>query len=250
MHALVGKAALLVGARRIGQVVARRLASEGMDIAIAYRSSRDEAEALRQDIEGMGRRSCLVQGDVGVEADVQRMVDEASKQMDGLWAMVNLASGFPHTPFNTLDGRAWDEAMGAAKGTYLLALAAARRFMENDGPTRGHIVLFGDVAAGEAPYRGYLPYVTAKAAIQFMTRAFAVELGRHGILVNAIAPGPTMRPPDVSEEAWERRIVGKTPLGRQSSAEDIAEVVATLLKCDTITGEVIRVDSGQHLQGA
>jgi NAD(P)-dependent dehydrogenase (short-subunit alcohol dehydrogenase family) len=191
-----------------------------------------------------------VQGDVSVEADVQRMVAEASEQLGGLWAVVNLASGFPHTPFKTLDGRAWDEAMGAARGTYLLALAAARRFMENEGPTRGHIVLFGDVAAGETPYRGYLPYLTAKAAIQFMARVFAVELARHGILVNAIAPGPTMRPPDVSEEAWDRRIVGKTPLGRQSSVEDIAELITTLLKSDTITGEVIRVDSGQHLLGA
>ena len=66
--------------------------------------------------------------------------------------------------------------------------------MANDGPTRGHIVLFSDWAALHAPYRGYLPYMTSKAAIAYMTRAFAAELAPSGILVNAIAPGPDHAP--------------------------------------------------------
>ena len=121
--------------------------------------------------------------------------------------------------------------------------------MANPGPTRGHIIIFGDWAAGETPYRNHLPYLTAKAAVQFMARAFAAELAPHGVLVNAIAPGPTMRPPDISPESWQRNVLGQSPLRRESSAEEMAELVVTLLKSETITGETIRVDSGRHLAG-
>ena len=115
------------------------------------------------------------------------------------------------------------------------------------GPTRGHILQFGDWAAGETPYKDYLPYLTAKAAIQFMTRALAVELAKDGILVNTIAPGPTVRPPDISEEEWAAKVVSRTPLRRESSVDDIVELAVTLLRSETITGEVIRVDSGRHI---
>ena len=121
----------------------------------------------------------------------------AARELGGLHFAVNLASGFPRTPLAELNEAAWERSMADAKASYLLTLHAARAMMANEGPTRGHIVLFSDWAALHAPYRGYLPYMTSKAAITFMTRAFAAELAPSGILVNAIAPGPTMRPPDI-----------------------------------------------------
>jgi NAD(P)-dependent dehydrogenase (short-subunit alcohol dehydrogenase family) len=138
--------------------------------------------------------------------------------------------------------------MAQAKGNFLLALECARVMMNNAGPTRGHLVFFADWAAGETPYLDYLPYLTAKAAIDYMTRAFALELGASGILVNAIAPGPTAFGVGVSELEWDAAI-DATPLLRESSADDIAEMIATLLKLETITGETIRIDSGRHLAG-
>ncbi len=246
---LAGKGVLVVGTRRLGQWVVRRLAAEGVGLAIGYYRSRAEAEDLYYSLAAKGTKARLVQGDLTVEEDVKRMVQEAREGLGGLSFVVNLASDFPRTPLASLDGEAWDQGMAAAKGSFLLAVHAARALMKNPGPTRGHILLFSDWAAGETPYRHYLPYLTSKAAIDFMTRAFAVELAPHGILVNAIAPGPTMRPPDLSEETWQRRVVAGTPLQRESSIDDMAELIVALLKSETITGETIRVDSGRHLAG-
>ncbi len=249
MQSIAGKGALLIGTKRVGAHIAHRLASEGVNIGIAYRSSKAEAEALSKELAPKLERVCLIQGDLSVEEDVERMVDVAAERLGDLSFAINLASGFPRSDFDALDGKAWDEAMATARASYLLTLYASRKMMENPGPTRGHIVLFGDWAAGETPYADHLPYLTSKAAIGFMTRAFAVELAPHGILVNAIAPGPTARPPDISETVWQREVVARSPLNRESSADEMAEFITTLLKSETITGETIRVDSGRHLAG-
>lgn len=249
MITLQGKGALIVGARRVGAVLARRMAQEGIHLAIGYRSSASEAESLRDSLASDGARVCIIQGDLSHEADVQSMVEQTVANLGDLSFVVNLASDFPRAPLPLLDSVAWDRAMSTAKGSYLLALHAARAMLLNSGPTRGHIVLFGDWAAGETPYREYLPYLTAKAAVQFMTRAFAAELASHGILVNVLAPGPTMRPADITEAEWHNDVLAQAPLRRESSADELAEFLITLLKSETITGETIRVDAGRHLAG-
>lgn len=247
---LKGKGALIFGAKRVGRAIAERLAQEQVNLAIGYRSSVVEAQALLDAVSGRVERACLVRGDLSVEEDVARVVSEASERLGGLHFVVNLASEFPFAPFETLDAKAWDRAMGMAKGSYLLSIHAARFLKKNPGRTRGHIILFGDTSARQTPYRHYLPYLTSKAAIEFMTRALAVELASDGILVNAISPGPTMRPPDISEDEWMNEVVARTtPLRRESSPEDMAEMVVALLKSETITGEGIRIDAGNHLAG-
>ncbi len=191
----------------------------------------------------------MISADLTVEAEVQRAVEQAKQDMGNLSFCINLASDYPETPLETLDAAAWEHGMSAAKGTYLLALHASRVMQENLGPTRGHLVFFGDWAAGQTPYAGFLPYLTGKAAIDYMTRAFAVELAPSGILVNAMSPGPTAIPPGLPADRWEK-VLSITPLHRESSAEDIAELIVTLLRTETVTGENIRVDSGRHLSGS
>ncbi len=240
---------MLVGAKRVGGVVATRLASEGVNLAIAYRHSKEEAERLRESVADAVERTCVVQGDLSVEEDAQRMVEHAADALGGLRFVVNLASDYPRAALDELDGAAWDRAMSIAKGSYLLCLSASRLMRRNGLRTNGHLIMFSDWAAGATPYNDYLPYLTAKAAVNFMTRAFAAELSQHRILVNTIAPGPTMRPPEISPASWEEDVLALSPLRRESSADDIAGVIVALLKSETITGEVIRVDSGRHVAG-
>ena len=244
---LLGRCAVVVGTRRIGRVLALRLAALGMDVGVVYRGSRDEALALVDEVRGLGQRAIAVQSFLSSDAEVAAALDAVESACGPVSLLVNLASDYTRTPFETLDAPSWDRGMLAARVNYLLAVHAARRMKLQPGPTRGHILQFGDWAAGETPYKDYLPYLTAKAAIQFMTRALAVELAADGILVNTIAPGPTVRPPEISEEDWAATVVSRTPLRRESSVDDIVELAVTLLRSDTITGEVIRVDSGRHI---
>ena len=248
MLTLAGRGAIVTGTRRVGATVVKRLAREGVHIAITYRSSRTEAEALCAEAKALTNRVVVMQADVSDEADVKRVVAQAQRELGDLSFLINLASDYPRDPLDTLDAARWEHGMAQAKGNYLLAVEAARVMRQNEGSTRGHLVFFGDWAAGETPYLDYLPYLTAKAAIQYMTRAFALELSQDGILVNAIAPGPTAFGVGVTEQEWDAAI-DATPLMRESSPDDIAEMIATLLKMETITGETIRVDSGRHLAG-
>jgi NAD(P)-dependent dehydrogenase (short-subunit alcohol dehydrogenase family) len=246
---LAGKGGLIVGTKRIGQTVAIRLAQEGANLAIAYRNSRAEAEHLQAQLASLVDHTALLQGDIADEDSVKTMLASAHHALGELSFVINLASGFPRTPFASLNAESWDTSLADAKGSYLLCLYGARHMMHNPGPTRGHLILCSDWAARQTPYKDYLPYLTSKAAIDFMTRAFAVELAAHGILVNAIAPGPTQRPADIPPASWQRDVLDHAPLKRESSAADIAELIVTLLKSETITGDTIQVDSGRHLAG-
>ena len=241
--------ALLLGTKRIGERVAMRLATEGVNLAIVYRRSRDEAFRLHTAVSRLVHKTALMQADLKEEDDVKRIISEANESLGGFRYVINLASDYPRNPLNSLDSAAWDRAMSNAKSSYLVAVHASRQLVLNEGPSRGHIIMLGDWAAGETPYTDYLPYLTAKAAIQFMTRGFAAELAPKGVQVNTIAPGPTMRPPEISEDNWHNDVIAKTPLNRESSPDDIAELIVTLMKSETITGEIIRVDSGRHLSG-
>jgi NAD(P)-dependent dehydrogenase (short-subunit alcohol dehydrogenase family) len=246
---LEGKGAIIVGARRIGAIVASRMAADGINVAVVYRNSKAEAEALVNDLLLKKVNAITIKCDLTNEDQVLNMLHGAKKELGTIDFGVNLASGFPRDPFMKLNSDSWDNSIGDAKGTFLFGVHLAREMMSNPGPTKGHLVFFSDWAAIHSPYKNYLPYMASKASIDFMTRAFAVELSDSGILVNAIAPGPTMRPPDISESSWNKNVVSKSPLKRESSASDIGEMVVTLLKSETITGETIRIDSGRHLAG-
>ena len=245
---LDGRGAIVVGAKRIGASVAQRLAAEGVNLAIVYRRSKDEAQQLLDAVKPEAGRSLILQADLAVESDVQRVVDEAKAQLGDLSICINLAADYPSHTLDELDADAWERGMAIAKGNYLLAVRAAQAMTTQEGDIRGHLVFFGDWAAEDTPYRDYLPYLTAKAAIHFMTRAFALELAPRGILVNAILPGPTARPPEVTDAEWGEALA-LAPLHRASSVDDIAEMIVTLLRSETITGETIRIDSGRHFVG-
>lgn len=244
---LSGRVALVTGGRRIGGPLAVELARRGADVALAYRRSAEEAEQVAAEIRAFGRRALVVQADLSQAGDCQTLVEHTASGLGRLDVLVNMASVYVSKPFDDLTEADWDAAMAVdGRSAFLCARAAVPHMRRSGG---GRIINFSDwVAASRRPrYRGYLPYYVAKMAVIGLTEALALELAGDGILVNAVAPGPILPPPDLDDEG-RRAVERSTPLGHWGGADEIVKAVLALVDSDFITGETIRVDGGRHLR--
>jgi NAD(P)-dependent dehydrogenase (short-subunit alcohol dehydrogenase family) len=244
---LAGKVALLTGGKRIGAVVADRLAREGVDVALGYANSRIEAERTVTAITALGRRGVAIQADLSRPEACSALVGATATALGRLDILINMASVYVQQPFDELDERGWSACLDVDLKAGFLCSAAAVPYMRQQ--SGGHIINFSDWAAksGRPRYRGYLPYYVAKAGVVALTEALALELAPDNILVNAVAPGPILPPPHLSDDEM-RAVEESTPLGRWGGEIEIAKVVLALLASDYITGETVRVDGGRHLR--
>lgn len=243
---LQNRVVLLTGAKRIGAVVAAAAAARGADIVLAYNRSATEADEAVAAIQTAGRRARAVQADVSDAGAVQSLVETVAREFGRLDVLVNMASLYHAVPFDELDAASWDRQVGIdLRGAFLCAKAAVPVMRKSGG---GRIVNFSDwvAASGRPRYKGYVAYYVAKAGVKALTEALALELAVDGILVNAIAPGPILAPPDTSDAA-SQAVEQATPLGRWGGPDEIAKTVLALIDSDFITGETIRVDGGRHV---
>lgn len=243
---LRSKVALLTGARRVGAVVAEVLAQHGADIGIAYNRSRSEAEEAAARVRAAGRRAAIVQGDVSVSSGCEAIVAQVAQELGRLDILINMASIYQETPIEETDAGLWDHQLAVdLRGAFLCAKASLPLMRKQGG---GRIINFSDwVAASARPrYKGFVAYYVAKAGVKALTEALALEMAADNILVNAIAPGPILAPPDLSRDQL-KAVEDATPLGRWGGPEEIAKTVLALIDSDFITGETIRVDGGRHV---
>lgn len=244
---LKNRVVLITGGKRIGQVVARELAGRGADVAVSYRGSRDEAEATVAEVRTLGRRAMAVAADVGDADACRTLVDRVAAEMGRLDVLVNMASIYASKDFDETTEQDWQRNIDVNLRSVFLCAKAAVPHMRRKGG--GRIVNFADWLArsGRPAYKGFVTYYTAKAGVIALTEALALELAGDQILVNAIAPGPILPPPDMTE-AERAEVAQATPLGRWGGAIEIARTVMALVESDFITGETIRVDGGRHVQ--
>ena len=244
---LNGKVVLITGGKRMGAVIATTLAAAGADVALVYNRSRAEADETVAAVRELGRKAVSVQADVSSEQDCAHAVEATVAQLGRLDILINMASLYGSKPFDQLSAADWDRQMSVdLRATFLFSRAAALVMKRVGG---GRIINFADwvVASGRPRYAGYLPYYVAKAGVKALTEALALELAADRILVNAIAPGPILPPPDMNEKE-SASVVQNTPLGRWGGADEIAKAVMFLVQSDFVTGETIRVDGGRHIK--
>lgn len=243
---LSGKVALITGAKRVGAVVAAALAERGADVALSYNHSEREANEAAAEVRVRGRRAMVVRADVSDAHACATLVDDVARDFGRLDVLINMASLYRAIPFDELTVDDWDRQQDVdLRGSYLCAKAAVPHMRANGG---GRIINFSDwVAASARPrYKGYVSYYVAKAGVKALTEALALELAGDQILVNAIAPGPVLAPPDLTT-AQLTAVETATPLGRWGGAEEVAKMVVALIDSDFVTGETIRVDGGRHI---
>ena len=244
---LAHRVVLLTGAKRIGAAIAKAVAERGAAVAIAYNSSSGEADETIAAVETLGGRARKYQADVTSAAACRTLVESVDRDFGRLDVLVNMASMYRSVAIDDLDEKAWDRQLAVdLRGTFLCSMAAVPFFKKLGG---GRIVNFTDwvAASGRPRYPGYTAYYVAKAGVKALTESLALELAGDQILVNAIAPGPILAPPDTSDEE-SQAIEKATPLGRWGGAEEIVKVALALLDSDFVTGETIRVDGGRHLK--
>jgi NAD(P)-dependent dehydrogenase (short-subunit alcohol dehydrogenase family) len=244
---ITDRVVLITGPKRVGGVVARELAARGADVAFTYNRSRREAEQAAEAVRTFGRRAITAPADLTRASECERVTTAVATEFGRLDVLINMASVYVAKPFDDLTESDWHDSLAVDLTASYLCSRAAVPHMRAAGS--GRIINFSDWSArsGRPRYRGYLPYYVAKSAVIALTEALALELAETGILVNAIAPGPIVAPPDLDEE--ERRAVARsTPLGRWGGESEIAKAVVALIETDFVTGETIRVDGGRHLR--
>lgn len=236
--------ALITGAaRRVGAVIARTLHAAGYDLALHYRHSQDEMDALVGELESARANSTLaLQADLSDLPRIPSLIGQTLARFGRLDALVNNASAFYPSALGTITAQQWNELFAAnARAPLFLAQAAATHLKQ----ARGAIVNIVDIYA-QRPLPQYAVYCMSKAALAMATLALAQELGPE-VRVNGVAPGAVLWPEN-KDEADRELILARTPLQRAGTPEDVAGAVLWLLRdAGYVTGEIVRVDGGRSL---
>ncbi len=242
---LATRCAFVTGAASgIGREIALTLAGNGAAVTVADRNL-EGAETVAADIKGTGGRALAVRVDVTDSAEVAAGIEAAAVAFGSLDILVNVAGFGFNSPIVEMQEDDWDRVLGVnLKGQFLCSQAAARRMISQG--TGGRIVNIASTAANNARYAGGA-YCAAKAGVVQLTRVLALELGEHGITVNAVGPGFTETPATVeSTEEYRDSFLAQVPAGRPGRTSDIANAVLFLASpsSEYVNGQIIYVDGG------
>jgi len=211
---LSNQVALVTGAgKRIGRVLALRLAREGADVVVHYRSSRPEADDVVIAIEALGRQAVALPADLTRVSEIQRLFEQVKDRFGRLDVLVNSAASFVSTDFGSTTEAQWAESLDTnVRSPFFCSQAAAPLLKQS----KGVIVNFADTG-GLVGWPGYIPHSISKAGVVMLTKSLAKKLAP-GVRVNAIAPGTITMQGDPPE--WERDFVRDAPLKRTGTPDE------------------------------
>ena len=242
-NSINSKVALITGAaKRIGAAIAARLHQSGVDVAVHYRGSADQATALVQKLNSQRPDSAAaVHADLSDISCLPALVDEVVQWKGGLDILVNNASNFYATPPGKITAADWDDLMGInLKAPLFLSQAALPELRKAEGV----IVNIVDIHA-QRPLKNHTVYGPAKAALAMLTRSLAKDLAPD-VRVNGVSPGAILWPEDGMSDTTKESILKQIPLERGGNPDDIAGCVLYLVRDATyVTGQIIAVDGGR-----
>lgn len=245
---LEGKVALVTGSSQgIGQAIAVRLAQEGADIVIDYRSHPDGAQETLTKVEAAGRKGFIVKADLGVVSDVRQMIADGIQHFGKLDILVNNAGLEKNASFWEVTEADYDGVINVnLKGVFFATQAIVQHLIETKRP--GKIINISSVHE-ELPFPHFTSYCASKGGVKMMMRNLAVELGPLGITINNVAPGAIETPINsklMNDPEKLGALLKNIPLGRLGQPSDVAALVAFLASSDAdyVTGTTFFVDGG------
>jgi 3-oxoacyl-[acyl-carrier protein] reductase len=250
MGRLDGRVAIVTGAGKgLGRAFCVKLAQEGADIVAVTRADIRGLEQTANEVRDLGRDVTISQVDVSDEGSTLRMAREAVERFGRIDVLINNAAyyyGVARKPFTDISVEEWDRMMAVnVKGPWLCAKAV---FPEMQRLGKGKIVNLTSEVFFTGSH-GFVHYVSSKGGVVGLTRALAIELGPHGICVNAVAPGFTDTEASRTIADVSKYDTSRTPLRRIQTPEDLTGVVAFLAsdESDFITGQTVLVDGGRAM---
>jgi acetoin reductase-like protein len=254
------KVALVTGAGQgIGRAIALRLARDGFTLAVSDINFGALQLLIAEIADTFGGQCIFAQADLSEIAEVERVVAHTHEVLGQLDVLVNNAGRLTIRPFLDVSEAEWDATLGLDLKSVFFAMQAAARIMIAAG-TAGRIVNIASVS-GRSGRPDQAPYAAAKAGVISLTRSAALALAPHGINVNAVCPGVVDTPLTqkihadrgqalgITGEESLRRMLGRVPLGRIETPEDVAAAVSFLCSPDAgyITGQALNVDGGMEM---
>jgi len=231
------------GAQRLGRAIGLALAAAGFDLVVHYRGSRDTAESTAAEARAMGRRAVAVAADLSDEAAVLRLLSDSDRGPLGV--LVNNASTFERDEWHDATRASWDAHLEPnLRAPFVLTQAFAKQLP--DGAEGAVINLLDQRVWSLTPH--FVSYTVSKAALWALTQQLALALAPR-IRVNAIGPGPALPSPRQTPEQFAMQCAS-TPLGRGTTPEEVARAAIAILALPAFTGQMLALDSGQHLQWA
>ena len=245
---LEGKVALVTGSSQgIGQAIAERLAQEGADIVIDYRSHPEGAQETLSKVEAAGRKGLTIKADLGVVNDIRQMITQGVQHFGKLDILVNNAGIEKNASFWDVTEADYDTVVNVnLKGVFFATQAIVQHLMATK--RTGKIINISSVHE-ELPFPHFTSYCASKGGVKMMMRNLAIELGPLGITINNVAPGAIETPINtkmLNDPKELAALLKNIPLGRLGQPQDVASVVAFLASSDAdyITGTTMFTDGG------
>ena len=245
MSKLKDKVALVTGASRgIGAAIAKRLAAEGANVAITYAKDAKAAADVVTAIEGTGRKAFAVQADAADADAVRSAVEQTAKTFGRIDVLVNNAGALIPKPFEESTLEDIDRMFDINVRGLLVATQAALKHM----PDGGRIISIGSCVGERMMTPGLTTYSATKGAVKMFTQGLSREVGRRGITVNNVQPGPIDTDMNPASGEWAAPQVANTALNRYGKVDEVAALVAFVASPEAayITGANLTVDGGTN----